>query len=141
MSSKLETILLALKAKLETIPYATVARCEVLPVAITTDGLIILRDGDPGEPDVTMSPLMYHYEHRAVIEIFVPGTEGRDALFDTLRTSVGALIVADRTLGGLCDWIEAEASEPTDIPFDGADTVKAASIPVVLHFVTDNPLS
>jgi hypothetical protein len=141
MPSKLESILVALVAKLDTIPNVAVVRNEVLPVALTTDGLIILRDGDPGEPEVTMSPLMYHYEHRAVIELFVPGTEDRDTLFDTLRTSVGALIVADRTLGGLCDWIEAEASEPTDIPFDGADTVKAASIPVVLHYVTPNPLS
>jgi len=141
MPSKLESILVALVAKLNTIPNVAVVRNEVLPVALTTDGLIILRDGDPGEPEVTMSPLMYHYEHRAGIELFVPGTEDRDTLFDTLRMSVGALIVANRTLGGLCDWIEAEAPEPSDIPFDGADTVKAASIPVVLHFVTDNPLS
>jgi hypothetical protein len=141
MASKLETILLALLAKLQTIPDATVARGEVLPTVVDANGLVILRDGEPGEPDVTISPLMYHYEHRAAVEIFTTGTIDRDARFDVLRTQVGALIVADRTLGGLCDWIEAEAADPTDIPFDGADTVKAASIPVVLHFVTDNPLS
>lgn len=141
MSSKLETILQALQANLETIPDVTVARGEVLPVGVSRDGLIILRDGDPGEPEVTISPLRYHYEHRAAIELFVPGTADRDTLFDDLRMLIGTLITSNRTLGGLLDWIEAEAAEPTDLPFDGADTMKAATIPVVLHFWTSDPLS
>ena len=29
--------------------------------------------------------------------------------FDTLTASIGAAIAGDRTLGGLCDWVEAEA--------------------------------
>lgn len=141
MSSTLEAILIALHAALAAGTNATVLRGEVLPAEVTFDGLVILRDGEPGQPEVTISPLRYHYEHRAVVEIFVPGTEDRDALFDTLRMEIGAVILADRTLGGLCDWMEAEAPEPVDLPFEGADTIKAASIPVVLHFWTADPLS
>ncbi len=40
----------------------------------------------------------------------------RDAAFDTLCASTARAIAADRTLGGLCDWIEAEAPRPVDLP-------------------------
>lgn len=52
------------------------------------------------EPEVTLSPLRYHYQHRAEIEAVVQGAT-RDAAFDTLCAHVGAVIAADRTLGGL----------------------------------------
>jgi hypothetical protein len=78
---------------------------------VPSEGLLILRDGDPGDPEVTLSPLRYHYQHRTEIEAVVQGTD-RDASFDTLIASAGAALAADRTLGGLCDWIEAEAPRP-----------------------------
>ena len=65
----------------------------------------------------------------------------RDAAFDALCTSIGAAISADRTLGGLCDWVEAEAPRPVDLPVEGTATLKAAIITVILHYSTTNPLS
>ena len=35
-------------------------------------GLLILRDGDPGDPEVTLSPLRHHSQHRAKIEAKAP---------------------------------------------------------------------
>ena len=64
----------------------------------------------------------------------------RDTAFDTLCASIGASLAADRTLGGLCDWVEAEAPQPVDLPVDGAASLKAAVIPVVLHYSTADPL-
>ncbi len=119
--------------------HATVLRGDVLPERVPTAGLLILRDGEPGEPEVTLSPLRYHYQHRAEIEAVVQGG-ARDATFDTLCTSIGAAIAADRTLGGLCDWVEAEAPRPVDLPVEGAASLKAAVIPVVLHYSTTDPL-
>ena len=100
---------------------------------------MILRDGEPGEPEVTLSPLTYHYRHRAEIEAVVQGAD-RDATFDALCASIGAVIAADRTLGGLCDWVEAEAPQPVDLPVEGAASLKAAVIPVILHYSTTDPL-
>lgn len=60
-----ETILQALHAALQISPLATVLRGAVLPERIPSGGLLILRDGDPGAPDMTLSPLIYHYQHRA----------------------------------------------------------------------------
>jgi hypothetical protein len=64
----------------------------------------------------------------------------RDAAFDAITASIGAALAADRTLGGLCDWVEAEAPRPVDLPVEGAASLKAAVIPVVLHYSTDDPL-
>ena len=134
-----ETILIALHARLSMLP-ATALRGDVLPERIPTDGLLILRDGDPGEPEVTLSPLRYHYLHRAEIEAVVQGPD-RDADFDTLTASIGAVVAFDRTLDGLCDWIEAEAPQPVDLPVEGAACLKAAVIPMILHYSTTDPLA
>lgn len=89
---------------------------------------------------MTLSPLRYHYQHRAEIEAVFQGAN-RDVAFDTLCASIGTLIVADRTLGGVCDWVEAEAPCPVDLPIEGAASLKAAVIPVVLHYSLADPLS
>lgn len=64
MPTPRETILVALHARLSTLP-ATALRGDVLPERVPADGLLILRDGEPGEPEVTLSPLRYHYQHAA----------------------------------------------------------------------------
>lgn len=138
MSSGRETILSALHALLQTLP-ATALRGDVMPERVPAAGLLILRDGEPGEPEVTLSPLAYHYQHRAEIEVVVQGAD-RDTAFDTLTASIGTSVAADRTLGGLCDWMEAEAPRPVDLPVEGAASLKAAVIPVVLHYSTADPL-
>jgi hypothetical protein len=138
MPSVRETILAALHARLSALP-ATALRCDVLPERAPSAGLLILRDGEPGEPEVTLSPLRYHYQHRAEIETVVQGAS-RDATFDTLCASIGTAIASDRTLGGLCDWVEAEAPRPVDLPVEGAASLKAAVIPVILHYSTSDPL-
>ncbi|MCS5602579.1 MAG: acyl-CoA transferase [Paracoccus sp.] len=133
-----ETILTALHARLSALP-ATALRGDVLPERLPPDGLVILRDGEPGEPQVTLSPLTYHYQHRAEIEAVVQGAD-RDATFDALCASIGTTIAADRMLGGLCDWVEAEAPRPVDLPVEGAASLKAAVITVILHYTTADPL-
>jgi len=138
MPSIRETILAALHARLLTLP-ATALRGDVLPERVPTDGLLILRDGEPGEPEVTLSPLTYHYQHRAEIEAVVHGAD-RDVAFDALCASIGTALAADRTLGGLCDWVEAEAPQPVDLPVEGTASLKAAVIRVSLFYSTSDPL-
>jgi hypothetical protein len=50
-ASRAEQVLDALKALLETVPDAVIERNSVLPEKVPLGGLIILRDGDPGEPE------------------------------------------------------------------------------------------
>ena len=139
MTTLRETILAALHARLSTLPPTTL-RGDVLPERVPSTGLLILRDGEPGEPEVTLSPLAYHYQHRAEIEAVVQGAD-RDVAFDAVTAGIGAALAADRTLGGLCEWIEAEAPRPIDLPVEGAASLKAAVIPVVLHYSTADQLA
>ena len=140
MPTTRETIVAALHARLQPLAALTL-RDEVLPERIPAAGLIILRDGQPGEPEMTLSPLRYHYQHRAELEVVVQAGSGRASAFDELIAAIGAVLEADRTLGGTCDWVESEATASVDLPVEGAATLKAALITVVLHYTTTGPLA
>lgn len=140
MPSTRENVFAALLARLQPLAALTL-RDEVLPERIPAAGLIILRDGQPGEPEVTLSPLRYHYQHRAELEVVVQAGTGRASAFDDLITSIGAALEADRTLGGLSDWVEPKAPASIDLPIEGAAALKAAVITVVLHYTTTGPLA
>ncbi len=143
MPTPRETILSALHTTLQTVSGATVLRGEVQPERVPSGGLVILRDGEPGEPEVTLSPLRYHWRHRAEVEVIVQGRipEARDAAFDSLVSAIGAVLATDRTLGGLCDWMEPDAPQPVDLPVEGAQALKAAVIAVTLHYTTSDTLA
>ena len=140
MPTTRETALAALHARLQTLAAHTL-RDEVLPERIPAAGLIILRDGQPGEPEVTLSPLRYHYQHQAELEVVVQAGTGRASAFDDMVAAIGTALEADRTLGGLCDWVEPEAPASVDLPIEGAAALKAAVITVVLHYTTTGPLA
>ena len=140
--TKRESVLAALLAALQGITGPKVLRDEVLPTRIPAGGVLILRDGRPGEPDVTLSPLTYEYRHRAEVEVIVQGKTpaARNTAFDGLVAKIGAAVEADRTLGGVCDWSEARAPAPVDLPLEGAETLKAAIIEIDLVYSTTSPL-
>lgn len=140
MPTNRETVLTALLARLQSLA-ALVLRDEVLPERTPAAGLIILRDGQPGEPEVTLSPLRFHYQHRAELEVVVQASTGRASAFDSLIAAIGTALEADRTLGGLCDWVEPEAPASVDLPIEGAAALKAAVITVILHYTTTGPLA
>lgn len=140
MPTARETVLAALQARLQPIA-ALVLRDEVLPERIPEAGLIILRDGQTGDPEVTLSPLRYHFEHRAELEVIVQSATNRGSAFGTLIASIGTALEADRTLGGLRDWVEPDAPASVDLPIEGAAALKAAAITVVLHYTTTGPLA
>jgi hypothetical protein len=140
MPTTRETVLAALHVRLQPLA-ALVLRDEVLPERIPPAGLIILRDGQPGDPEVTLSPLRYHFQHRAELEVVVQAGTGRTSAFSNLIAAIGAALDADRTLGGLCDWVEPEAPASLDLPIEGAAALKAAIITVALHYTTTGPLA
>ena len=140
MPTTREAILTTLADLLRTIPHMPVLRGEVLPERIPSAGLMILRDGAPGEPGVTLSPLTYHFQHRAELEVIVQSATDRDTRFDALLAQISAVIAADRTLRGLCDWVEPAAAEPIDLPVEGAASLKGGIIPITLHYATNDTL-
>lgn len=140
MPTPRQTILTALHARLSALPAAAL-RDGVLPERVPTAGILILRDGEPGEPEVTLSPLRYHYQHRAELEIVVEAGTDQASAFDDLITAIGTELEADRTLGSHCDWLEPEAPASVDLPVEGAAALKATVITLNLHYSTTGPLA
>jgi hypothetical protein len=110
-ASKAEQVLDALKALLETVPDAVVERNSVLPEKVPAGGLIILRDGDPGEPEQALGGFgNAYYQHAVEIEVYVEEGDAaaRDAAFDAFLQQIGAAFETDPTLGGLAFGNETE---------------------------------
>jgi hypothetical protein len=142
MGSVREQILAALLARLETVPDATVKREAPLPETVPAGGLIILRDGDLGDPEVVLSPVTYLWEHQVEIEVILQrGQDDDSAALDTLLTAMGNILAADRSLGGLVEWLDWDAPKTSGLAIDGAAALRGASVPITIHYASDDPLA
>lgn len=144
MTSKREQALAGLFLCLkDSITGLSVLRNEPLPTKVPAEGLLILRDGDPGEPEVTLSPTRYHYQHRAEIEALVQhGDQAqRDTALDVLLETVAHALDGQTSLGGLVDYLHIETPDFLSETTEGAPTIKAAVVPVILEYSTSNPLN
>ena len=121
----------------------TVKRNAALPERIADHAMAILRDGEMGEPEVSLSPLTYHWQHQVAIELFVadPDAAARDARMDGLLTELATLIEADRTLAGVVEYAEIGQPKFDELAPEGTSGIKACLLPVVLHYSSAGPLS
>jgi hypothetical protein len=143
-ASKAEQVLDALNALLETVPGATIDRNSVLPEKIPDGGLIILRDGDPGEPEQALGGFgSAYYQHAVEIEVYVEEGDAaaRDAAFDALLQQIGAALEADPTLGGLAFGVTYGRPEPAIEAVVGAPAIKSATLTVTVDYESDAPLA
>jgi hypothetical protein len=143
MTSTREQVLSALLGQLHSVPGTTVRRNEALPQAVPAGGLVILRDGDPGEPDVTLNPRSEFFSHRAEIEAFVtqaPGG-GSEAVLDALLAEISVALVADRSVGGLAENLLWCAPETSVLAIEGAAPILTARIVVTIEYLVGDPLA
>jgi hypothetical protein len=143
-ASKAEQVLDALKTLLETVPDAVVERNSVLPEKVPAGGLIILRDGDPGEPEQPLGGFgSTYYQHTAEIEVYLEEGDAaaRDAAFDDLLQQIGAALEADPTLGGLAFGLAYGRPEMAIEAIAGAAAIKTATLTVTVDYESDAPLS
>jgi hypothetical protein len=132
-ASKAEQVLDALKALLETVPDAVVQRNSVLPEKVPAGGLIIRRDGDPGEPERALGGFASaYYRHAVEIEVYVEEGDAtaRDAVFDGLLQQIGDALESDQTLGGLAFGLTYRRPEPSIEAVAGAPAIKSATLTV-----------
>lgn len=144
MVSRREQVLDGIKALIATaLPNTDVKRNLAKPERIAPGGLVVIHDGDPGEPDVMLSPLLYVYTHRVPVEIaaYESSSQAREQVLDAMLGAIGTAIAGDRTLGGLCDFIEAEAPATDDIETAGARPGRYADAAIVAVYGTTDPLN
>ena len=120
-----------------------VKRNAALPERIADHAMAILRDGEMGEPEVSLSPLTYHWQHQVAIELFVadPDASTRDSRMDGLLTELASLIEADRTLAGVVEYAEIGQPKFDELAPEGTSGIKACLLPVVLHYSSAGSLN
>jgi hypothetical protein len=141
--SRREDILAALVSILDTALTAKVRRNEVLPEKVPASGLVILRDGDPGEPDVTLNPRTEFYAHRVEFEVYVPTNPagGGEAALDALLKLIGMALRIDPSLGGLAENLTPSAPETGALGIEGAAPVLTARLIVTVEYLVSDPLT
>jgi hypothetical protein len=143
-ASKAEQVLEAIKALIETVPGAVIERNSVLPEKIPGGGLIILRDGDPGEPEQALGGFAsVYYQHAVEIEVYVEEGDPSilDIAFDDLLQQIGAALEAEPTLGGLAFGLTYGRPEASIEAVAGAPAIKSATLTVTVDYETAAPLA
>ena len=143
MPSKTEQILTALTDRLRAVPKVKVERNTAVPEKIPAGGLIVLRDGDPGEPDQALGGVgSVYYSHAVKIEVYVESADAprRDAAFDALVQKIGTALDANPTLGGLAFGMTYAQPGIDTEAVAGAPAIKTGTIEVIVEYETATPL-
>jgi hypothetical protein len=143
-ASKTEQVLEAMQTLLETVPGVTAERNSAVPEKIPDGSLLILRDGDPGEPEQAFGGFGgTYYQHSIEVELYVEEDDGavRDAAFDDLLQQIGAALEADETLSGLAFGLTYGRPETSIEAVPGAPAIKSATLTVTVDYETDAPLA
>ncbi|MBF0187079.1 MAG: acyl-CoA transferase [Magnetococcales bacterium] len=142
---KTEQILLALLTRLQGTPYepadgstVAVARNLSVPSLIPDGGLVILRDGDSGEPDWTLGGFDDHhyYRHAIPVEIHVQHADGaeRDQRFSALVGWIFSVLKGDRTLGGLVTGMVFGLPESDLQLVEGGAAIKSGRVMIMVEY-------
>lgn len=113
------------------------------PTRIPAGGRAVIRSGDPGEPEMTLGILRYSYSHSVPVELdaYPTDTLTREEALDTMAAAIGAAVEADRSLGGLVEFLDVEALETDEIPVTDGKAAKSGQFAIVAEYTTSNPLT
>jgi hypothetical protein len=145
MSKRLD-VLLAVKALVQgALPGADVLGLDgsdAAPDRVAPGGRVIVRSGDPGEPEMDLSPPSYHYEHAIPLELvaYQSGSLTNEEAIDLMLGQIAAAIEADRFLGGLVDYLEATAPLTDDDYSEAAAVPRRADATITATYSTTHPL-
>ncbi|MCB9983654.1 MAG: hypothetical protein H6861_08305 [Rhodospirillales bacterium] len=142
--SKAEQILDKLETLFEQNCEARVERNETDPERIPKTGLIVIHDGDPGEPDYTLGGFSEsYYSHAIEIDVFVQEgrKEDRDEKFDALLQQIDTVLQNYPKLDGLVDGMFYGRPETETQSIDGGAAVKTATLIIEVDYQADTPLS
>lgn len=144
MTSTTETILQALATLVDNAVSGKFERNASVPEKIPSEGLVILRDGNPGLPDEALGGFdNAYYEHEVEIEIYVAdGAQNtRDGRFDDIVTAIGAALESDPDLGGFIFGMSYARPDVAVEIVPGSHAIKSGVLTLTLDYETPTPLS
>jgi hypothetical protein len=111
-------------------------------------GRIIVRAGTPQLTETTLSPVTYWYDHEIPVELYAPDAPGltREEALDAALTAFGVELEADRTLGGLVDWLDTSLPETDDLAAYSPDgdllaADRVTTLTLTASYSTSGPLA
>lgn len=143
MASRSEQVIAGVVALIEGAGTgAEVKRNTDAPDRAPSGGLIIVRDGRAEEEGRTLSPVTYTYTRAIGVEVVAPApAEERSAVLDAILEKIGLAVEADRSLGGLCDWLEPSPAATDDIQPASTEPTRWADLDILATYTTTNPLT
>ena len=144
MPSTREQVIQAVAALVkDALPKATHYRNAEKQESISTGGYVNVDDGDPGEPEVTLNPATWIYEHQIPVEVATNATRTvtAEVRLDAMMQAIGAAVAANRTLSGLCDYVMVQAAQTEGLTTDGAPVSRYALVNIVAVYGTTDPLN
>lgn len=114
----------------------SVERNIALPISIPAGGLIIVRDGDAGEPTTYIGrprPIE-QFEHTLDVEIYVQLPDDIEDLYGIID-KIGDALRANPSLGGLVQSILIKSPNVEAIQQEGGSVVLAALLPITLSYL------
>ena len=148
--SSTEDVLEALKTLLATATGAggaledvTVLRNTAIPEAISEAGLVIIRDGNPGEPERVLGGFDdVYYDHAIDIEVYVQDADDadRDEKFAAVVSGIGTVLQENRTLADTADGIDYGQPSAGIEAVEGFADIKSGTITVTASYYASSPL-
>lgn len=105
------------------LPAATVKRNAKPQRLDQPGGLVVVWDGEPGEPEMDLSPPVFNFQRRVMLGFGAYASASKTASQVTaeMKQLVADAVAADRFLGGLAEWVETAAADPQALEQMGVD--------------------
>ncbi|EDX80249.1 hypothetical protein [Brevundimonas sp. BAL3] len=110
--------------------------------SIGPGGAVNVRSGSAEVVGEGSSPYYRIYSHGIVLELaaYASPTKTRHEVLDIMLSTIGAAITANRTLGGLVDWLVEEFPDLEALETPGSDTAEWASTVITAEYTVQSPL-
>jgi hypothetical protein len=115
---------------------------DAAPARIGPNGRVTVELGNPGTPEIDLSPLTYNYAHQIAATFEAPASDtqtGAEVIVSMLA-AVSTAVVANRFLGGAVDFLDATAPDNFDDETDGAVVIRVAPAVFTAIYSTSQPL-
>jgi hypothetical protein len=143
-ASRRERVILAVVALAKAaLPNAEVKRNQPASARVQPGGHVDVGDGEQGEPEITLSPYRETYPHVVPLTLTAPESisdDQRHGLLDLMLIALQAAVEADRSLGGLVEYLRLLPVETDDAATaDGGTFVRIAETAIEATYTVSGP--
>ncbi len=138
-----EAVLEAVVALVEAaLPAATVKRNAKPQRLDQPGGLVVVWDGEPGDPEMDLSPPVFNFQRRVMLGFgaYASASQTASQVTAGMKAAVAQRVAGDRFLGGLAEWVETAPADPQALDQMGVDIADLELGGLDVAYATDSAL-